>query len=108
MSVHFVSQLRAPRETLRLAPTNAATVWTIRVQVAEAWDLVRMEVTPETAVGAAKQAALDLLMPDSSSAEAYEIKHRGVLVDDGDSLERAGVVDGSTLLVVSRRKRPVR
>ena len=47
-------------------------------------------------------------MTDSNDPDAYETKHRGVIVDDADSLRDAGVQDGSTLLVIGRRKRPVR
>lgn len=108
MSAEFATQLRARPGVVRIVPDDSSQIWLIRVQVAEAWDMIRVEASPETRIGAAKRAALDILMTDSNDPEAYEIKHRGVLVNDGDTLQASGVKDGSTLLVVSRRKRPVR
>jgi hypothetical protein len=108
MSASFATQLRARAGTIELAPSGAPTLWTIRVQVAEAWDAIRVQVAPSTIVDDAKRAALDLLMSDTSDPDAYEVKLRGVLVDERATLQDAGVRDGATLLVIGRRKRPVR
>jgi len=108
MSAEFAAKLRARPGVVRLAPVDSARIWIIRVQVAEAWDAIRVEASPETRVGQVKRAALDILMADGDDVEAYEVKHRGVIVSEDDSLNNAGVKDGSALLVISRRRRPVR
>jgi hypothetical protein len=108
MSAGFATQLRARAGTLQLAPAGAAAPLTIRVQVAEAWDAVRMEVSPSTLVDEAKRAALDILMSDNKAPDAYEVKLRGVLVEERSTMQDAGVTNGATLLVIGRRKRPVR
>jgi hypothetical protein len=108
MSAEFATQLRARAGLVELAAPGAIPLWTIRVQVAEAWDAIRVQVSPSTRVDEAKRAALDILMSDSNDPDAYEVKHRGVLVDERATLQDAGVKDGATLLVIGRRKRPVR
>ena len=108
MSAEFATQLRARSGVIPLAEPDAIPLWTIRVQVAEAWDAIRVQVSPSTLVSRAKQAALDILMTDSNDPDAYEVKHRGELVDAQSTLQDAGVKDGSTLLVIGIRKRPVR
>jgi hypothetical protein len=108
MSAEFATQLRARPGVVTLAQPGAAQLWTIRAQVAEAWDAVRLQVSPSTTVDAAKRAALTLLISETEDADAYEVKHRGVLVDEAATLQDANIPDGATLLVISRRKRPVR
>lgn len=108
MSAEFANQLRARDGVVRLAPPGDSQRWLIRVQVAEAWDMIRVEVAPGTPVGTVKQAALDILLTDSNDPEHYEVKLRGVLVDEGATLQDAGIRHGSSLLVIARRKRPVR
>jgi hypothetical protein len=79
------------------------------VQSAEAWDAVRVLVRPSTRVLDVKRAAMAALLPDLSDVDAQEVKLRGVLVrDEQRSLEQVGAQDGSTLLLVSRRRQPVR
>lgn len=105
----FVTTLRARPMSIRLAPPAAATVWTVRVQCEDAWDAVRMEVLPETSVRDAKHAAMTALLPDVTDTDGYVAKLRGIEVrDEGVSLQSAGAVDGSIVLVTSRRRRPVR
>lgn len=103
----FVSQLRARPEAIRLG-TAGSPVITIRVQVPEVWDTVRVDVPPDTPVLTVKERALEVLMAGADQAE-YVTKLRGwEVLDESASLEAAGVGNGSTLLVTSRRRRPVR
>ena len=103
----FVSQLRARPETIRLG-TAGDPVITVRVQVPEVWDTVRIEAPPDTPVLALKQVTLETLMPGAEPAE-WVTKLRGFeVLDETASLSSAGVENGSTLLVTSRRRRPVR
>ena len=103
----FVSQLRARPETIRLG-TAGNPVITVRVQVPEVWDTVRIDAPPDTPVLLLKESALDVLMPGANQAE-WITKLRGFeVLDETASLAAAGVLNGSTLLVTSRRRRPVR
>lgn len=107
MSANFVSQLRT-RDVVRLAPEGAPAL-RVRVEVQEAWDVVRVDATANTPVVQVKQAALQVLQPDAEYHEDFVTKLRGwEILDEGQSLGQAGVLDGSTLLLHGRRKRPVR
>ncbi len=103
-----VTQLRARAATLDLAAPDA-TVFTIRVQLLEAWDMVRVRVAPTEPVIAVKVRALEVLDPSAEFHDAFVVKHRGVeVLDEEASLVDAGVVDGATLLIMSRRRHPTR
>lgn len=105
----FPNTLRVRPEIVTLAPEGAGTTWMVRVQAAEAWDAVRVECTPDTSVRAVKQAAMALLLPDVAHHEQYLVKLRGAeIVNEGTSVQQAGVLPASTLLVTSRRRRPLR
>ncbi|MEO7520237.1 MAG: hypothetical protein ABIW79_00335 [Gemmatimonas sp.] len=104
----FVNSLRARAETIRLAPEHATLVWTVRVQSADTYDAIRVVVIPATRVAEVKRAAMAALMPDVDDLDEYVVKLRGFLVDEAASLDGAGALDGSTFLIVSRLKRPVR
>ena len=105
----FVNSLRARDEAIRLVADNVPASWTIRVQGAEVLDAVRVVVQPTTLVRDVKQAAMTALMPDVDATDGYVVKLRGIeIVNENATLESAGALDGSTLLVMSRRRRPVR
>ncbi|HET7737296.1 MAG TPA: hypothetical protein VFK32_01865, partial [Tepidiformaceae bacterium] len=83
-------------------------VITVRVQVPETWDTVRVDAPADTPVITVKERALETLMPGANQAE-YVTKLRGFeVLDETASLEVAGAMNGSTLLVTFRRRRPVR
>ena len=106
-STPFVAQLRARPETIRLG-TSGEPVITVRVQVPEVWDTVRIDAPSTTPVIVLKQRALEILQPGFEPAE-FVTKLRGFeVLDETASLSAAGVMNGSTLLVTSRRRRPVR
>lgn len=106
-SAPFVAQLRARPEVIRLG-TPGEPVITVRVQVPEVWDTVRIDAPSSTPVLVLKERALETLMIGAFPAE-YVTKLRGFeVLDETASLSSAGVVTGSTLLVTSRRRRPVR
>lgn len=107
--VPFVVSLRVPAEALALAPAGTPGLLALRVQVAEAWDAVRVEALPSTPVSEVKRAALAALGDTGEAPEAYVAKLRGREVrDEAQSLAEAGVRAGSTLLLIARRRRPVR
>ena len=74
----------------------------------EVWDTVRIDAPPDTPVMTLKERALEVLVSTAEQAE-WITKFRGFeVLDESVSLSAAGVVNGSTLLVTSRRRRPVR
>ena len=107
MSAPFVAQLRARPEVIRLG-TGSEPVITVRVQVPEVWDTVRVDAPPDTSVLTVKTHALEEMVPGADAGE-YVTKLRGYeVLDETASLSAAGVLNGSTLLVAYRRRRPVR
>jgi len=109
MKAPFVSNLRARKSTITLAPEGAADAITIRVEMPEVWDVVRIVVLPTDSVLEVKQRALAALYPESDVLEEFVLKLRGwVVLDEMASLADAGVVNGSILLLTHRRRRPVR
>jgi hypothetical protein len=78
------------------------------VQVPEVWDTVRIDAPPDTAVLTLKQRALEELVQTDDHAAWITKLHGFEVLDETASLSAAGVKNGSTLLVTSRRRRPVR
>ncbi len=108
MSAEFALGLRSNAGTVRLAAANSSEVVTVRVQVADAWDSIVMELSPTSVISDVRREALAHLTGDGSDAHAYEMKYRGVLVNENSTVREAAIANGATLLVVSKRKRPVR
>lgn len=80
----------------------------VRVMVQDAWDQVTLTLPPEAPVGEAKRRAL-ALTHTPHPADDYLVKFRGAeLFDEGRSLADHGVVANATLIVLPRRRRPVR
>jgi hypothetical protein len=108
VSTQFVTNLRTRRSTIRLAPEGAAAI-TIRVEMPEVWDVVRMVVPLAEPVLAMKIAALEALFPEAEHHQDFVLKFRGwEILDEAAPLGDAGIVDGSILLLTHRRRRPVR
>ena len=108
MSAPFVTGLRARQGTIRLAPEGVPTI-TIRVEMPEVWDVVRIACEPTQSVLAVKVAALEALFPEAEMHEDFVLKLRGwEILDESAPLGEAGVVDGSILLLTHRRRRAVR
>lgn len=106
-SVPFVTSLRVGRPPIRLGPPDAPTI-PIRVQVAGAWDVVRIEAPPTETVLAVKVAAIAELAPGADQRD-YVIKLRGFeVLDEQLTLAQAGAEEASIFLVMRRRRRPVR
>lgn len=107
MSATFVSSLRSRREAIRLAPAGAP-VLTIRVQIPEIWDVVRLEVSPDDTVRDVKRAALAALKP-KADPEQFVMKLRGFeMLDESQALRDVDARDGSIFLLTHRRRRPVK
>lgn len=108
MTAPFVNQLRTESSPITIgAPTSGALHF--RVQVAETWNAVRVDANASETVRAVKLNALDALCGGALFPDDYVVKLLGwEIFDEGMSLQEAGVVDGSVLLVQFRRRRPVR
>ncbi|HET9425735.1 MAG TPA: hypothetical protein VFO55_10220, partial [Gemmatimonadaceae bacterium] len=104
----FVTNLRARRGTIDLSRAGERAV-TIRVEMPEVWDTVRIMASLGEPVAAIKRAALDALSPGAEHPEEFVIKLRGwEVLDEGASLGDAGALDGSIFLLTHRRRRPVK
>lgn len=104
----FVAQIRSRPGVIRIAEPGQETI-TIRVQVLEVWDTVRVEVSPAEPVLTVKVRALEALYPEAEYHDDFVVKINGFeVLDENASVESSGAVDGSTYLIAHRRRRPIR
>ena len=110
MSATLVSGLRARPGVVRLAANGSMVdMIDVRVQVPEVWDVLRIEAPKTATILEVKRRALAELFPDEGDVESFVVKLRGhEVLDESASLEAAGARHGSTLLITSRRRRPVK
>ncbi len=109
MSATFANSLRARDGVVSIGESTAGNVLSFRVQAQEVWDVVRIDARPSESIRTAKMYALNTLIPDALFPDEFSVKLNGCeIFDESISLSRAGVLDGSTLLVARRRRRPVR
>ena len=108
MSEPFVAQLRTRGDVIELAPGNASAI-TIRVQMPEVWDVVRVHASPDEPVSIVKRRALETLYPTGQQPAEFALKlHGWEVLDESATLAAAGAVDGSIFLLTHRLRRPVR
>jgi len=106
--VPFVTSLRTNGDVIRLA-SGDEPVLHLRVQMAELWDSVRVDASPTEPVISVKRAAVDAMYPDGADTDDLVVRLHGFeILDEQRSLADAGVRDGSILLLVGRRRKPVR
>ncbi len=80
----------------------------VRIMVEEMWDQVALDLQPGASIAEVKQRALGLTHSPGQPAD-FLVKFRGAeLLDEQKSLAEAGVVANSSLIVLPRRRRPVR
>ena len=109
MSAPFVTTLRSRATELRLGEADAANRWTVRVQMAEVWDAVRISAPATEPVLAVKVAALGALFPEAAYHDDFVVKLGGIeVLDESATLAEAGARDGSIFLLAHRRRRPIR
>jgi hypothetical protein len=76
--------------------------------VQDAWDEVLLELPATTPLGELKRRALQATKV-SGSPDGFLLKFRGAeLGDESRSLADAGIVPNGALIVMPRRRRPVR
>ena len=106
MTTPFVTSLRARPETLVLG--NAPRL-TLRVEMPEVWDAVRIQAPGAEPISAIKEKALEALYPNGASYADFVLKLNGYeVLDESVPLSQTGAIDGSTFLLTFRRRRPVR
>jgi hypothetical protein len=104
----FVTTLRTRPDTIQLGDGGPDAL-TIRVQMPEVWDTVRIVVPASEPVLSVKVAALRALFPDGEFHEDFVLKRNGFeVLDETASLRDTGAVDGTIFLLTHRRRRPVR
>lgn len=109
MSIPFTASLRTRAGGLRLGTGNEP-VLTIRVEVPDVWDTIRVEAPADTPVAVVKERALQALMPDELVNLAdFVMKLAGwEVLDEQVALSDAGARNGSIFLLTNRRRRPLR
>jgi len=109
MTAPFVTQLRTRGDTIELASPDGPAI-TVRVQMPEVWDAVRVHASPDERAITVKRRALEALKPGAELRdEDYVLKLNGwEVLDESASLAATGAVDGSTFLVTYRWRRAVR
>ena len=107
MSAALVGELRSRRTPLSLA--SGPGVITVRVQVAEMWDAIRVTAHPDTALSELKRRVVNEFLPGHEYLDDFVLKLRGwEMLDEQQSLKAGGMVDGSIVLLARRRRQPVR
>lgn len=82
---------------------------TIKVTLADTWQPVTMDVTPDETVAGLKARALASEHLPADRVDRYEVKFGGGRVkDESRTVASLGVTDGSAFIILSRRRRPVR
>ena len=101
----FVNTLRVGAPALELGGADPVTV---RVQVVDAWDIVAVRAGAGTPMRTVKDAALAALGTAHDVAGDFVMKLHGIEVrDEAVSLTEGGARDGSTFVLMRRRRRAV-
>jgi TUG ubiquitin-like protein len=83
-------------------------VMPLRVMVEDVWDEVFLELPAEVPVAEVKRQALERTKVPRDPSE-FVLKFRGAeLVDESIPIADAGLVPNAALMLLSRRRRPVR
>jgi hypothetical protein len=80
----------------------------VRVTVADVWDAIPLDLAPGTSLAELKREALIRSRIRRDPAE-YVVKFRGAeMLDESASIKDAGIPPNAPLIVLPRRRRPVR
>jgi len=109
MTAPFVTQLRTRGDTIELASPDGPAI-TVRVQMPEVWDVVRVHASPDERAITVKRRALEAFKPGAELRdEDFVLKLNGwEVLDESASLAATGAVDGSIFLLTYRWRRAVR
>lgn len=88
---------------------KAAAPIRLRVTVGDTWMPLALDASADETLASVKARALAASRIDPSHAALYEVKRGGARVaDESASLGALGVESGAPLIVLARRRRPVR
>lgn len=105
----WVNQLRTRDGVVAVGAPSGDDVLHLRVEMASAWDAIRVDAMPSDSVRAVKLNALEAFAPGALFPDEFTIKLRGhEILDESISLADAGAIDGSIFFVAHRYRRPVR
>lgn len=80
----------------------------VRVMVTDVWDAVPIDLAPSTSLADLKREALNRTRVRRDPDE-YVVKFRGAeMLDESATLKSAGIPPNAALIVLPRRRRPVR
>ena len=80
----------------------------VRVMVHDVWDDVKLDVPGSASVGEVKRLALQRARV-VRDPDGFLVKHRGAeMQDEARTLAEEGIAPNAPLIVLSRRRRPVR
>jgi hypothetical protein len=92
-----------------VSPGGADDPLSLRVTVSDSWRVVPLTLPPGSPVAELKRRALEGAAISQRHASGYEVKFGGALVaDETQRLDAVGIPDGAGLVVLPRRRRPVR
>lgn len=108
MTEPFVAQLRTQGEALPLAATGTSAM-TVRVEMPELWETIRVEVSPDEPVAALKRRALEVFLSGAAAPERFVLKLNGWnVLDESAPVASTGAGEGAVFLLTHRLRRPVR
>lgn len=85
------------------------TTLRLRVTSSDSWKSANLAASAGDSVASVKARVLAADRVPAARAGQYEVKHGGALVkDETRSLGSLGIGDGAALIVLPRRRRPVR
>ena len=80
----------------------------VRITLTDVWDEFHLDLPSETSLSQVKQRVLELGRVTSDPSR-YVVKYRGAqLEDEARSLAELGVVKNAALIMLPRRRQPVR
>jgi len=106
MSASLATIARARPQTVVLGAGHGAL--TLKVEMPERWDVVRVTASPTDTVLSVKVAALAVLEPHADHRR-WVMKLRGAeITSESKTLMEVDATTGATFLLTLRRRRPVR
>jgi len=106
MSASLSTTVRARPQTIVLGAGHGAL--TLKVEMPERWDVVRVTASPSDTVLSVKVAALAALEPGADHRR-WVMKLRGAeITSESRTLMEVDATTGVTFLLTLRRRRPVR
>ncbi len=86
-----------------------ATAMELRVTVGDTWMPRTLTVAPSDTVAGVKARALDAEHIGVAAHQAYEVKVGGAVVrDESRTLAACGIRQGAPVVILAKRRRPVR